>query len=359
MVHHRTHIQVVRIVAAASFALAAGCSGNNSGSADSSSAFAPATAGSSVSQELTIGRNGAVSPVSAMRDRSSHHFVGLDTIVPKAAKGYLYVGQFSGTPVQEYHLDNKRNKAALCSLSGTSINGIAVDSFGNLWVPNGTGGGAGYTQEYSPNCGETLLNIADPNGQPADVGFDRQHHIYILNIFGVAGAPGSIDVYNDTGTLLRTLTYSTFNELIGIATDSNDNIFVSNRDSQGDADVVEFPHGKMPGTLLSGIVLGLPGAPQFDRSNNLIITDWNNYTQNVYAPPYNGSPTVTPMQGLSLWCPLNRNEAHLFCANLGGSVDVYAYPSGTTNIVLPTDFRRAASPPAPPPIPPHRSRQLE
>ncbi|HEY1682865.1 MAG TPA: hypothetical protein VGF98_14560 [Candidatus Tumulicola sp.] len=348
MVRHRTQIQVGRIVSAAAFALAAGCSGNNSETADSSQAFAPATVGSSVSQELTIGRNGAVSPVSAMRDRSIHHLVGIDTIVPDAAKGYLYVGQFSGSPIQEYHLNNKRNKAALCSLTGTSINGIAVDRAGNLWVPNGTGGGAGYTQEYAPNCGKALLNIADPNGQPADVGFDRQHHIYILNIFGVAGAPGSVDVYDNTGTLLRTLTYSTFNELIGIAADSHDNIFVSNRDPQGTADVVEFPHGKMPGTLLSGIVLGLPGAPQFDRSNNLIITDWNNYTQNVYAPPYNGSPTVTPMQGLSLWCPLNRKETLLFCADLGGSVDVYAYPSGTyeysfTNGLSPSGFATGAA----------------
>jgi hypothetical protein len=345
---HRSHIQAGSIVSAACFALVAGCSGNNSGTADSSQAFAPAAAASSVSHELTIGRNGAVSPVSATHDRSTHHLVGIDAIVPEATKGYLYVGQFSGTPVQEYHLDNKRNKAELCSLSGTSINGIAVDPIGNLWVPNGTGGGAGYTQEYAPNCGKALLDIADPNGQPADVGFDRQRHIYILNIFGVAGAPGSVDVYDSSGKLLRTLSYSTFNELIGIATDSHNNIFVSNRDSQGDADIVEFPHGKMPGTLLSGIVLGLPGAPQFDRSNNLIITDWNNYTQNVYAPPYNGSPAVTPMQGLSLWCPLDRKETHLYCADLGGSVDVYAYPSGTyqysfTNGLSPSGFATGAA----------------
>jgi hypothetical protein len=297
---------------------------------------------------ITIARNGAVSPVSPALDRSIHHLFGIGSIVPDAGKAYLYIGQFSGNPVQEYHLDNKKNKPALCSLSGTSINGIAVDQAGNLWVPNGTGGGAGYTQEYAPNCGKTLLNIADPNGQPADVGFDRQHHVYVLNIFGAAGAPGSVDVYDTTGTLLRNLSYSTFNELIGIATDSHDNIFVSNRDAQGNADVVEFPHGKMPGTLLSGIVLGLPGAPQLDRSDNLIITDWNNYTLNVYAPPYTGSPTVTPMQGLSLWCPLNRAQTHLFCADLGGSVDVYAYPSGKfaysfTNGISPSGFATGAA----------------
>jgi hypothetical protein len=339
-VHYLRHIRIASIVSAAAFALAAGCS--------SSQSLAPATAGSSISQDLTIGRNGAVSPVSATRDRSIHHLAGIASILPDAEMGHLYVGQFSGSPVQEYRLNNKHNKPALCSLTGTSINGIAVDRAGNLWVPNGTGGGAGYTQEYAPDCGKALLNIADPNGQPADVGFDRQHHIYILNIFGANGNPGSVDVYDKTGSLIRTLSYSTFNELIGIATDSHDNVFVSNRDSQGVADVVEFPRGKMPGTLLSGIVLGLPGAPQFDRSNNLIITDWNTYTQNVYAPPYNGSPAVTPMQGLSLWCPLDRKETQLYCADLGGSVDVYAYPSGAyeysfTNGLLPSGFATGAA----------------
>ncbi|HEY3676341.1 MAG TPA: hypothetical protein VGK84_10165 [Candidatus Tumulicola sp.] len=348
MVRNRTHIFVGRTVAAATFALAAGCSGNNLGTAGSPQAFAPTASGSAISKDLTIARNGAVSPVSPMRDRSIHHLTGIDSVVPDAAKGYLYIGQFSGNPVQEYHLNNKRNKPAVCSLGGTSINGIATDRAGNLWVPNGTGGGQGYTQEYAPNCGKALLNIADPNGQPADVGFDRQHHIYILNIFGAAGAAGQVDVYDGTGKLLRTLTYSTFNELIGIATDSHDNIFVSNRDASGDADVVEFPHGKMPGSMLGGVVLGLPGAPQFDRSDNLIITDWNNYTLNVYAPPYNGTPVVTPMQGLSLWCPLNRQETHLFCADLGGSVDVYVYPSGTyaysfTNGISPSGFATGAA----------------
>src|SRR5580692_1713861 len=123
MLRHRTHIQVARIVSASAFALAAGCSADNSGAAVSSQAFAPVAARPSVSQELTVGRNGAVSPVSTTRERSLHHLVGIDTILPDAAKGYLYVGQFSGSPVQEYHLNNKRNKSALCSLTGTSING--------------------------------------------------------------------------------------------------------------------------------------------------------------------------------------------------------------------------------------------
>jgi hypothetical protein len=280
--------------------------------------------------QFTVALSGAVSPI-PLRMRLAAPRIGRQKFFERAGGeggGDLYVSQFSGTPVQEYHLHNKKNGPPLCSLGGKGVNGIAVDPSGNLWVPNGTGGGQGYTQEYAPNCGAAMLQITDNNGQPADVGFDGHKNIYILSIYGKSGAPGSVNVYNSAGTLLRSLSDPTFSELIGIATDSHNTVFVSNRESNGDADVVEFPRGKMPGTVLSAVTLGLPGAPQLDKSNNLIITDWEAFTLNVYAPPYTGPPAVTSMVGLSLWCPLDRKETLLYCADTSGSVDVYDYPSG-------------------------------
>jgi len=326
----------VRAAACAALALTAGCAGISSTTAP------PAV---SKVRQLTIARSGAVSPIligmklSRVRAGSTR-FVNARRA---GTGGYVFVGQFSGPPVQEYHLDNKKNGPPICSLPGESVNGIATDRAGDLWVPSGTGGGQGYTQEYAPNCGAAKQKITDPNGQPADVGFDSKHNVYILNIFDASGQSGSVNVYDAQGTLLRSLTDPSFSELIGIATDNHDNVFVSNRDSQGNATVVEFPHGQMPGTLLSAINPGLPGAPQLDRANNLIITDWEAYTLNVYAPPYTQAPTVTPMHGLSLWCPLNHREDRLYCADLGGSVDVYKYPSGTylysfTNGLSPSGF---------------------
>ncbi|MGB8964451.1 MAG: hypothetical protein WCB99_02310 [Candidatus Cybelea sp.] len=294
--------------------------------------------------QFTVARSGAVSPIPpGMRTAAGGGRQSFTEHPSGRRGGDLYVGQFSGTPVQEYPLQNKKNGPPLCSLSGESVNGIAVDPAGNLWVPSGTGGGQGFTQEYAPHCGKPMLKITDNDGQPADAGFDSHRNVYILSIFGKSGASGSVDVYNSTGTLLRNLSDSTFSELIGIATDSHDNVFVSNRQSNGDANVLEFRHGKMPGAVLGAITLGLPGAPQLDKSNNLIITDWDALTLNVYAPPYTGSPTVTPMVGLSLWCPLDRKETHLYCANTSGSVDVYDYPSGThaysfTNGLSPSGF---------------------
>ncbi|MEO6990381.1 MAG: hypothetical protein ABI346_08145 [Candidatus Baltobacteraceae bacterium] len=340
----RVSITVCYLLGGATLALA-GCSGSaqqvlshttNSGLAQHS------LLGSNL--HLTVARSGAVSVLPAGLTIRTRHLRPSARVGPdKVPKGYTYVGQFSGPTVQEYYKNNKANNPPQCTVPGQSVNGIAVDPSGNLWVPNGTGGGQGYTQEYAPNCGAAKLNISDPNGQPADVGFDSKGNIYILNIFDANGNAGTVNIYDSGGSLIGSLSDPSFNELIGIGTDGNDNVFVSNRDVNGIANVVEFPAGTMPGTVLSGITLGLPGAPTFDSANDLIITDWQAYTLNVYAPPYMGSPTTTPMQGLSLWCALGRLERRLYCADLGGSVDAYAYPSGAylysyTNGLIPSGF---------------------
>jgi hypothetical protein len=340
------------VTVAAAFTLLAGCSGS-AAPAVSSAANGGAKSGSTVRApqsrlQFTVARNGAASPwLPGMKPLSRH----LRPAEPdgKGDKGVVYVGQFSGTPVQEYPRNDKKNAPALCSLPGTAVNGLAVDASGNVWVPSGTGGGKGTTQEYGPNCGAAGITIVSPNGQPADAAFDSKGNIYILNIFGAAGAAGSIDIYDPQGNATGNLSDPTFFELIGIAIDNKGNVFVSNRQANAVANVVEFVGGQMPATQLPGVVLGLPGAPQLDRANNLIISDWNSLTLNVYAPPYSGSPTITPMQGLSLWCPLSHNENRLYCADLGGSLDVYSYPSvkylySVTNGLLPSGFASGSAP---------------
>ncbi|MEO6989936.1 MAG: hypothetical protein ABI346_07625 [Candidatus Baltobacteraceae bacterium] len=107
-------------------------------------------------------------------------------------------------------------------------------------------------------------------------------------------------------------------------------MFVSNLQSNNVGNVIEFPGGAMPGTALTGVSLNLPGTPVFDASNNLIISDWGRATIDVFAPPYSGSPTTSPLMGASIWCPLGHNQARIFCGDAeNGSIDVYAYPGAT------------------------------
>jgi hypothetical protein len=239
------------------------------------------------------------------------------------AKGrpHIAVAQFGGSSVLWFGLNDKKNKPPIDCEPASSTNGIAIDRAGNLWVPDGR---ANTTTEYAPNCGSAKLTIADSTGEPADVGFSGRDRVYILNLNGTA----TVQFYNSTnGKQLGTLSDPSFHNLFGLGTDQLGNVFVSNLTASNVGTVVEFPHGKMPGSQLSGVSLGLPGAPTFDSTNNLIITDWLRETIDVFSPPYTGSPTTASLQGSSIWCKLNHQLTDLYCGDADhGSIDVYAYP---------------------------------
>jgi hypothetical protein len=242
---------------------------------------------------------------------------------------HIAVAQFGSTSVLWFHLNDKKNKPPVTCEPASSTNGIAIDRAGNLWVPDGR---ANTTTEYAPNCGSAKMTIPDPTGEPADVGFDGSNRVYILNLNNVSGPP-TVEYYNrTTGAQLGTLSDPSFNVLFGIGTDNMGNVYVSNLTTTNVGIVIEFPHGKMPGSQLSGVNLGLPGAPTFDHANNLIIADWLHKTIDVFSPPYTGSPTTATLMGASIWCKLNHEQSHLYCGDAdNGSIDVYNYPGDAYN----------------------------
>lgn len=245
---------------------------------------------------------------------------------PKGAKAHLAVAEFGSSAVFWFKENDVKNKPPTTCEPALSTNGIRIDRKGNLWVPNGQ---ADTTTEYAPNCGAAKLTISDPDGEPADVGFDRHGAVYILNLNNKSGAP-VVHVYDSSGNSLRTLSDPSFAVLFGVNSDNKGNVFVSNLTSSNVGIVVEFPHGKMPGRQLSGVSLRLPGVPVFDAANNMVIADWGNHTIDVFSPPYTGAPTTSRLMGSAIWCPLDGKEQHIYCGDAGqGSIDVYAYPGGT------------------------------
>ena len=240
--------------------------------------------------------------------------------------GGIAVAQFGSPSVLWFKANDRTNQPPVVCEPADSTNGIRIDRYGNLWVPNGR---ANTTTEYAPHCGAAKLTIPDPTGEPADVGFDHYGHVYIMNLNNIKGKP-TVNVYTSAGKHIRTLSDPSFAVPMGVESDIKGNVFVSNLTSSNVGIVVKFPQGKMPGTQLSGIHLGLPGVPAFDSHDNLVIGDWLALTINVFAPPYTGKPTTFPMKGQSIWCPLNHFETHIYCGDAqNGSLDVYAYPSGT------------------------------
>jgi hypothetical protein len=237
----------------------------------------------------------------------------------------LAVAEFGASSVLWFKASDRKNNPPKVCEPADSTNGIRIDRFGNLWVPDGI---ADTTTEYAPHCGASKLTIPDATGEPADVTFDRDNHVYIMNINDHSGPP-TIDVYTQKGKHLRTLGDPSFDVLFGVGTDKSGNLFASALTSNNQGIVIEFPAGKMPGTKLSGVSLELPGVPALDAARNLVIADWGNLTIDVFAPPYTGSPSTSRLMGSSIWCPLDHQQRHIYCGDADtGSIDVYGYPGG-------------------------------
>jgi hypothetical protein len=107
-----------------------------------------------------------------------------------------------------------------------------------------------------------------------------------------------------------------------------ESFFTANVDIGG---VVEYKGGRMPGKLLRSMMSDSDGPPIFDKSDNLIIPDYNSSTGTVdiYAPPYDNAPVSFATKGYAVQCSLNRDESNIACADSSNNtVDVYKYPDG-------------------------------
>ena len=312
------------IALAASLATPAlsGCSGGAQGAP-----AAPPTAGApqqAAAAQRIVARDGSLSVWPAGFTPRPLRGGALLPAPAGASKGNVAVAQFGTTSVLRFpKIDRMNHPPSVCE-PASSTNGIAVDAGGNLWVPNGR---ADTTTKYAPNCGAALLTIPDPTGEPADLTFDSKGNVYIMNLSDLSGPP-TVNVYDAAGSQITTLSDPSFEVPMGIGTDSHDNVFVSNLQKNNTGNVVVFPGGQMPGRALAAS-LGLPGKPVFDAKNNMILSDWEALTLDVFAPPYRGTPKTSPIKGASIWCPLGTTKKRIFCGDAdNGSIDVFAYPGG-------------------------------
>lgn len=310
-------------------ALLAGCSGGSGAVVGSRDASASASVGSSLSAVYRSGGPATLvsgRPFDRPREASSG-LPGWVRLASGAQQGDVYVSQFNGIDVNEYTKNNRQNAGPLCQIPATIVNGIAVDQQKNLWVPAGTlQSETGTITVYAPNCGPVVRTLQDRVGQPADVAFDQHHNTFVANILGVNGV-GSVSVYRPgSPNPSRTLTDPTFLEVFGVALDRKDNLFVSYVTFDLTGHVIAFAGGKMPGKVLSNVNLGYAGNLRFDSAGNMLAIDQNIPAVQVYAPPYDRSPTTIVLNGESAACTLSRGDKRLYCGDFPhGLVDVYSY----------------------------------
>ncbi len=302
------------IFVAATFA---GCSG--------SASYAPSNA-AAASSLVSLGSIGV----------ASAHREQLRFVDPAAVKAQVSVSSYdtsASAPIFVFAAGNKNNKPATCTIASTGqgINTLGVDSAGNLWVPEGLGAsGSPDIVEFKPNCGALVTTLADSNGQPAGIAFSSKGITYVNNILGPSSSGGNVAVYaKGAKKTTKYLTNANFFLVAGVGVDSKDDLYVPYYNSSYATGLLLFTGGKMPGKPVKNFALVNPGAPTFDKKDNLIITDDSNQTLNVYAPPYTGKPKTYPLKGSSPQCSLDKAQATLACGDkTNTSVDVYGYPSG-------------------------------
>ena len=186
---------------------------------------------------------------------------------PMAGTGRVYVSMFNFTNVNEYAASNKKNAPPLCAIPNQHyVNGIGVDRSLNLWVPNANASGLGFTAVFAPSCGKQLFTIADKDGQPASVIFDRKGNAYVENIYGPPSnlLAGNVDVYKvKTRHKVAELTYKDPHTYIWSdeALDAGGDLFVIYSDIYNKGHVIEFPGAKNSGQEPSDF-RRLPGRPR-------------------------------------------------------------------------------------------------
>lgn len=275
--------------------------------------------------------NGPSVPMQIANVPSGMKLAGPDAGVP----GSIYVSTVNGH-VYKYKTPNVKNLPPVCTVGGFNYSGtfgIATDASGDVYVPLNTG----VIDVYAPACGGLLKALTPaPSGatQAGAVATDGN------TVYGAYFKPApSIQVYaNGSTSPTGTLTDPSISYPIGLAVDSQHDVFLSYQNTSGGGAVIEFPGGSMPGAVLSNIVTANPSGVLVDHSNKLLVVDGGPPDIKVYAPPYT-SPAVKTIavQGYALYCalqyvpptPSKHAFQRLYCSDTRApSIDVYVYPSG-------------------------------
>ena len=248
-----------------------------------------------------------------------------------------------------YKLPGSSSSTPVCANGGLNkvaeINGIGVDSTGTLWVPGllPTNLTSGIVLTFTKNtCTKAAAKLTDKGGEPADIAFTSTGKMYVLDIVNFpAMTNGQIEVY-PKGKTKPTSTLQLPGELIGsgtpqglalgVATDSNNNVYATYLNTSMGTDITVFAGGKGAGTILQNTNGTIYEGMTFDANGNLVVAADSSAgaTINIFAPPFTGTPTSFAAQGSVVDLKLDPAGANLYVGDAANNtIDVYKYPSGT------------------------------
>jgi hypothetical protein len=259
----------------------------------------------------------------------------LDRITPgkhkkKGAIG-VYGSTFYKSTINGYKGTDPKNGAPVCTLTGSYVNGIAVDGKGNFIDPDG---GTRTVIVYKPNCGQEL-GVLNSNpyylGQPSDAASlnAATGTIIVGNIYGL-GAAGDIAVCTLKSQCTGYLTnYYAMFELAGVALAKNGDCWGSATDNSGFATMTYFKHCSGSAQTATGWKNTYYGGLDIDTQGNIVAVDafvpqlWIyrgcNPACQVVGGPF-------PLHGDTVFGHLNRTGTQWIGGDYqNGMLDVYKY----------------------------------
>lgn len=217
---------------------------------------------------------------------------------------------------------------------GQITNGIStpqsvfLDKHGNLYVVNF---GAGNVTEYAPNGTTPIFTYNDQLSEPTRVAADAHGNVFVSD-----QTDNNIRQYSQQSNTVAAKC-SQGNFILGIAVDSNNDVFLSSASGQ----LVEYPGG-LAGCNATVLGVTIPGASfgiTVDKQSDLVVSNTSAGTIEVIAPPYS---SVTRTFGTSLVEPvnvtLNKDNKLAFVVDWEKDVQVYNFSTGTLVKTLGTPY---------------------
>jgi hypothetical protein len=252
----------------------------------------------------------------------------------KMPKGGVYAAEFYGIDLYGYRFPNQHDAGPICKIAATSVNGFAVDSGGELVVPNGDPSAVSVYRGHAL-CGKPMGSFADPYGQASDAATANAATgtIVVGNIrVSASEKVGNVAVC----TLAKGCTKKLTSKAIkyyggGVALAGNGDCWIASEDnpSLSSSTLTYFKGCSGSGEAAKGWKNVSYGGVIIDKAGNLIAVDSYNQTLWVYGG-CNPSCTVVggpfTLEGSSFYGSLNRKGTELALGDWQlGQVDVYAY----------------------------------
>lgn len=207
--------------------------------------------------------------------------------------------------------------------------GATLDSAGNLFVANRTGGNIA---EYKPGASSPSFLYSDGTISPLVVSVDRRGHVFASDVPEPKGSDTVVEYGPGVNALLHRCTVP---GIFSVASDTHGNVFVAyNLSDNGPARIAEYKGGLAGcSSTVLGASVAYAGAMILDNQNDIVIADANRSRVDVIPPPYSNITRTFHHLNVPVFLAIDRSNDKLFVQSSGffnSYIYVVDYVSGKT-----------------------------